>query len=633
MARQIPLPALGQYSVAQLQAPSVPVPQSNKLLDLAKGLNVVSDIVTTYDQIKQTQSRQQAALEKARALKGKERKAYEEALMTEGATQFQLDPGGVSRQMEAYEREVRKLTAEGKMPPQANALFMLGAKQAKGQVLAKSVYREMLFNPQTISETISPEETVLQKRQELFSRPEFQSELVKQAALKEIEKVEQDFIKDVNARFDAVDIEDAKTNWLEAGRDSINRVINEDLDINDPSLSAWINHPAGIFKESHKYAFDNLIKPSILELVEAGGSVLALEKVEEIENWVINPKTGAKFIKEELRDDIATFKRDIEGKAQYYQKKATELYNNNKAKVIEPYIAEVKEKLNNGAFSDSFFNKWINRLRAEGSESSVSKDDIEQTIIDMRDLADQDFFNSDTKVETDPETWTILQADLDKGLDILEDAQEALRNKLLSIDDFKSLQKLNGDSDRFNKEVMEGVSAVKRWTEVLMSQFRDTNIKQDLEGRFGLTTPSTNIIKDFTGLNAHPNTLEVLKTQSFLAWRSKLKGVRDTIVKANPNITPQQLDEVLTKQSTELYAEHNEEFKPVLLSQLRTGRYILHAEGELSAASLNQAIKAINTNNPTLVPPVIDKLLVGLEFPDDLKSRLKFLEDYKNKIK
>ena len=69
MSRQIPLPALGQYSVAQLQAPRVPVPQSNKLLDLAKGLNVVSDIVITYDQIKQTQDRQRQALEKARALK------------------------------------------------------------------------------------------------------------------------------------------------------------------------------------------------------------------------------------------------------------------------------------------------------------------------------------------------------------------------------------------------------------------------------------------------------------------------------------------------------------------------------------------------------------------------------------
>jgi len=327
MARQIPLPALGQYSVAQLQAPSVPVPQTNKLLELAKGLNVVSDIVTTYDQIKQTQSRQQAALEKARALKGEERKAYEQALMTEGATQFQLDPGGVSRQMEAYEREVRKLTEEGKMPPQANALFMLGAKQAKGQVLAKSVYREMLFNPQTISETISPEETVLQKRQELFSRPEFQSELVKQAALKEIEKVEQNFIKDVNARFDAVDIEDAKTNWLQNGRDAINQAIKGELDINDPSIVNWINDKAGLFQGSRKYAWDNLIKEDLKEGLTTGEytPTNALDFLEDLRE--LNLGGGIKFADAETGNAISDFVSYVEDKRATLENKAKENIN------------------------------------------------------------------------------------------------------------------------------------------------------------------------------------------------------------------------------------------------------------------------------------------------------------------
>lgn len=600
--------------------------------DLADALSQINPALEKFGAIAATrnqlieQEKQKRLLEQQKA-EAQEKKLYESEV-ERGRLAFIADPSGVS---EDLKRITRKAINAGVIPENANAPFIIGGLQAQGEVLVNRDYRDQLRS--LVETTNDPEVAIAQTKAEFLKRPEFSDPSVRAYAAEVFGKVDDEFRKDVNSRLDAVRTEKSKGAWLELGLPLVESVVKGDIDINDPEMVGWVNRAAGVFKGSHKYAFDELIKPSILELVEAGGSALALEKVEEIENWVINPNTGAKFITAELRDDIDTFKRDIEGKAQYYQKKATELYNNNKAKVIEPYIAEVKEKLNDGAFSDSFFNKWINRLRAEGSESSVSKDDIEQTIIDMRDLADQDFFNSDTKVETDPETWTILQADLDKGLDILEDAQEALRNKLLSIDDFKSLQKLNGDSDRFNKEVMEGVSAVKRWTEVLMSQFRDTNIKQGLEGRFGLTTPSTNILKDFTGLNAHPNTLEVLKTQSFLAWRSKLKGVRDTIVKANPNITPQQLDEVLTKQSTELYAEHNEEFKPVLLSQLRTGRYILHAENELSVDSLNQAIKAINTNNPTLVPPVIDKLLVGLEFPDDLKSRLKFLEDYKNKIK
>lgn len=634
MARQIPLPALGQYSVTQLQAPSVPVPQTNKLLELAKGLNVVSDIVTTYDQIKQTQSRQQAALEKARALKGEERKAYEQALMTEGATQFQLDPGGVSRQMEAYEREVRKLTEEGKMPPQANALFMLGAKQAKGQVLAKSVYREMLFNPQTISETISPEETVLQKRQELFSRPEFQSELVKQAALKEIEKVEQDFIKDVNARFDAVDIEDAKTNWLEAGRDSINRVINEDLDINDPSLSAWINHPAGIFKESHKYAFDNLIKPSILELVEAGGSAIALEKVEEIENWIINPKTGAKFIKAELKDDIATFKRDIEAKDAYFKNKTKNLYTTNKEKVLNPFVTEFKAKLNDGdIITDSYLKKWTNRVREAGSTSGVFGLDIEETIGSMIELSNKDYYNADTgAVETNTSVWTALQADLDKGIDVLPDAQDALERGDLAWDDFKDIQRRNGDSDRFNKEIMEGVDAIKRATESFGNQFKDTTLTEEMRLK-GITPPTTNFVKNITGLNAHPNTLDTLKLRGLLAWRGKVKETRDNILKANPNTTPQQLDEALTNQSLELYETFNEEYRETVLSELRTGKYIMDSTNEtITVELLENAIRGIETGNSSLIDLKIEDLILKLEFSDNLEERLQFLRTYKNKI-
>lgn len=622
---------LGGYNIAQLTAPRVPVPQTNNLLELAKGLKVTSDIVVTYDQIKQTQNRQQEALEKARALKGKEREQYEQAVMTEGATQFDLDPGGVSRQMEAYEREVRKLAEEGKMPEQANALFMLGAKQAKGKVLANSVYREMLFNPQTISETIDPIQTVQEKRQELFSRPEFQSELVKEAALENIEKIEQAFIKDVNDRFDAVDIEDGKNNWLGTAEPSFNRFLSDDIDINDDSLNAWINDLAGIFKGSHKYALDNLMKPALMDIVESGGSVVALEKLDQIEGWVINPKTGAKFVNAELKNDIDTLRRDIEGKGVYYKTKATELYNNNKSKVIDPYIAEVKEKLNDGDFSDSYFDKWIDRLRTEGNASSVSKGDIEDTIIEMRTLADKSFFNDDLPIESNADVWSTLQSDLDKGLDILEDAQEALASGDISREEFKSFQKLNGDSDRFNKEVMEGVSAIKRATENFRNQFKDTRLTEEMRTA-GISPATTNAVKDITKYNAHPNTLASLKLKGMSAWRSKVKEVRDDIVKANPNITPQQLDETLTEQSVDLYQAFNEEYKATLLSELRSGNYIIDTDENITVKDIEATIRAIETGTTSLINPIIEDLMINLEFPDNLEGRLRFLKAYKNKI-
>ena len=471
--------SLGSYGIAQLTAPRVPVPQTNNLLELAKGLNVVSDIVTTYDQIKQTQSRQQAALEKARALKGKERKAYEEALMTEGATQFDLDPGGVSRQMEAYEREVRKLTEEGKMPPQANALFMLGAKQAKGQVLAKSVYREMLFNPQTISETISPEETVLQKRQELFSRPEFQSELVKQAALEEIEKVEQEFIKDVNARFDAIDIEDAKTNWLQNGRNSINQAIKGELDINDPSIVNWINDKAGLFKGSRKYAWDNLIKENLKEGLTTGEytPTNALDFLEDLRE--LNLGGGIKFADAETGNAISDFVSYVEDKRATLENKAKENIN------IQ--FEEVKFDVRD-VFLDEF-----------KETGTVSKDTL-MTQLDIavelvphhkRDqlIADIQGSWANTKKLKDEATKVVfddLVRDIEEGRDldtIKEDLKEAVDSGSITASDYDNLNTRLENSRDFDVQIIKSPSYIdlKNSYEDLITGYRKDKQLADID--------------------------------------------------------------------------------------------------------------------------------------------------------
>jgi len=249
--------------------------------------------------------------------------------------------------MEAYEREVRKLTEEGKMPEQANALFMLGAKQAKGKVLANNVYREMLFNPQTISETIDPVQTVQEKRQELFSRPEFQSELVKQAALENIQKVEQDFIKDVNARFDAIDIEDAKTNWLLNGKPLIQQAINGVLDINDPSIKNWVNDKVGLFKGSRKYAWDNLIKEDLKEGLTTGKYTPSdvLDFVEDLRELDLG--NGVKFADAETGNAISDFIGYVDGRRAVLENEAKEALNIQfeevKFDVTDVFYKEIKD--------------------------------------------------------------------------------------------------------------------------------------------------------------------------------------------------------------------------------------------------------------------------------------------------
>jgi len=436
--------SLGGYGIAQPTAPRIPVPQTNDLLELAKGLNVVSDIVVTYDQIKQTQSRQQQALEKARALKGKEREAYEQALITEGATQFDLDPGGVSRQMEAYEREVRKLAEEGKMPEQANALFMLGAKQAKGQVLANNVYREMLFNPQTISETIDPVQTVQEKRQELFSRPEFQSELVKQAALENIQKVEQDFIKDVNARFDAIDIEDAKTNWLLNGKPLIQQSISGALDINDPSIRNWVNDKVGLFKGSRKYAWDNLIKEDLKEGLTTGDytPTEVLDFVEDLRGLDLGG--GVKFADADTGNAISDFVGYVEDKRAKYENDAKESINSQveevKYDVTDTFLDEFRKTGNvsrdtlmaqiDGAtelvphhkrdqLQFDIINSWSNILKLRDEATKVVFDDF---VRDIEEGLDLDTIKENLNKSVD--SGSITPSDYDKLNTRLENSRD-----------------------------------------------------------------------------------------------------------------------------------------------------------------------------------------------------------------
>jgi len=193
-------------------------------------------------------------------------------------------------------------------------------------------------------------------------------------------------------------------------------------------MVGWVNRAAGVFENSHKYAFNELIKPSILELVEVGGSAIALDKVEEIESWVINPDIGAKFITADLRDDIATFKRDIEAKDAYFKNKTKSLYTTNKEKVLNPFVAEFTSKLNDGdIITESYLKDWTSRVRESGLSSNVNELDIEETIGSMLELSNKDYYSADTgDVQTNTDVWTALQAALDKGIDVLPEAQDAL---------------------------------------------------------------------------------------------------------------------------------------------------------------------------------------------------------------
>jgi hypothetical protein len=604
----------GQYAVQVQRA------GRNKLMDLADALGQVNPILSEFGNI--------------RKLEQQRKQKLEEALQEEGYRAFKTDPATMAVELERTQQKIRAAVERGEIPDEANSARSVGALKAKAEVLAKRDYRNILNNPELLLTTKDPVVEALKQREEFFNREEFQSPIVRDHAIKFFEEVENEFINTVEKRLAAFEVEEGKGFWLELAEEPVDQFIKGDLSLDSEELTRWINDPAGIFKGSNKYALDNLFKPALMDVVEAGGSAIALEKLDEIENWVINPRTGAKFINAELKNDIATFKRDIEAKDTYFKNKTKNLYTTNKEKVLNPLVTEFKGKLNDGdIITDSYLKEWTNRVREAGSTFGVFGLDIEETIQSMIELSNKDYYNADTgDVKSNTSVWTALQADLDKGIDVLPDAQDALERGDLAWNDFKDIQKRNGDSDRFNKEIMEGVVAIKRATESFGNQFKDTTLTEEMRIR-GITPPTTNFVKNITGLNAHPNTLDTLKLRGLLSWRNKVKETRDNILKANPNTTPQQLDEALTNQSLELYEAFNEEYKETVLSQLRTGQYIIDNDQTITVKMLDKAITGIETGNPSLIDLKIEDLILKLEFSDNLEERLQFLRTYKNKIK
>jgi hypothetical protein len=611
--------------------PFVDMPSfSYKLANVKAGRSGYQDLADALSKINpalQQFGRLSLAKQQLIEQKQEEDRLAREAEIAKGREAFQLDPSGVSEQLKNL---TRKGVNAGVIPENANAPFIIGGLQAQGEVLVNRDYRGQLRS--IVETTDDPEVAIAKTKAEFLKRPEFADPSVRAYAAEVFGKVDDEFRRDVNSRLDKVRTEKSKGAWLELGLPLVEGVVKGEIDINGPEMVGWVNRAAGVFENSHKYAFDELIKPSILELVESGGAPIALRKVKDIENWVINPDTGAKFITAELRDDLATFKRDIEAKDSYFKNKAKNLYTTNKEEVLNPLVTEFKGKLNDGdIITDSYLKDWTNRVRLAGVSSNVHGLDVEETIRSMIELSNKDYYNADADIETDPRVWSTLRADLDKGLDVLEDAQDALERRELSFDDFKTIQQQNGDSDRFNNEVMEGISAVKRLTESFKNQFKDTKLTEEMKIA-GISPATTNAVKDITTYNAHPNTLDTLRLKGMLAWRSKLKETRDDLVKANPNITPQQLDEIITEQSINLYQEFNEEYKKTVLSELRTGKYIIDTDSYITVKNLENAIRGIETGNASLVDPTIEGLVSNLEFPDNLEEVLTFLRAYKDKI-
>ncbi len=598
----------GQYSVGQRRA------GRNKLMDLADSLSQVNPVLQQYSQIRQFKQ--------------------EEAIAA-GQQFLQEDPEQAVATLEAglgkTKRELRKLADKGIIDERSNPDFLLGIRAARGKNLARKFRTELLTDPEALSQE-DPNTYIQQRVSDFLNRPEIaDSEYTKTQVQPLLSSITNEYVGQTTRIQQDIEIARGKTDWIESTQDAVEDWKDNKVDLFSPTFSTWLNDGAGNFKGSNKYALDNLFKPAIMDLVESGDISTAIQKTGELKAWIVNKDTGAKFINAELQNDLDNFEVTILNQSTYFQKKATEAYNNRKDDITKPFIAEFQRNLNDGVtVTDSFLKDWSNRLREEGLRGSVNSFDIEETILSMRELSKKTYNSANTDVETDPEMWSMLQSDLDKGIDILGGLNDALDQGSIDFEDFKTLQKLNGDSDRFEKEIM-GLSSVKQYTQLFENQYKDTTLKSELSGYL---TASTNAIKDITGYHAHPNTLQSLKIKGIRGWRSELKRYRDGIVQSNPDITPQQLDEKINSEIETLYNSYNEKYTEIMKAELRTGMYILDNQNEnITEKALLNSIEGIEKLDNSKIDEKVSELITKLDFPEDLNAQKTFLKRYLDKIK
>lgn len=239
-----------------------------------------------------------------------------------GREAFALDPTGMSEKLKSV---ARKGAETGEIPEAQNVPFLIGGSQALGEVLVRRDYRAMLRD--LASDTVDVEATILQNRQAFLQRDEFSNPLVKSFILESLEDVEDEFRKNVQSRLDDVQIETNKRNWLELGRDSMGQAIAGVVDINDPSIRRWINHPVGIFKGARKFAWDNLIKEDLKEGLLTGTYTPSqvtgfLDKLSE---WDIGG--GVKYADAETGNAILEFRGYVEGQRAVLENKNKEKIN------------------------------------------------------------------------------------------------------------------------------------------------------------------------------------------------------------------------------------------------------------------------------------------------------------------
>lgn len=376
--------------------------------DLADALSQINPALQQFGRI--SRAKQQLILQQE-----EEERLAREAEIAKGREAFQLDPSGVSEQLKNL---TRKGVNAGVIPESANAPFIIGGLQAQGEVLVNRDYRDQLRS--LVETTTDPEVAIAQTKAEFLKRPEFSDPSVRAYAAEVFGKVDDEFRKDVNSRLDAVRTETNKRAWLELGRPVVDQVISGQLDVNDPNMIGWINHAAGVFEGSNKYAWDNLIKEDLKEGLSTGDLMPS-----EVQSFLNNLREldlggGIKFADVETGNAISDFIDYVDDKAAKFENRAKakidQEYNEAIGSSVQVFLDEWNE---DGSISEDTFKSEANRLA-----QLVPPSKLNSYLLDLRKQ-----FSNLNKVKEDSTDITYAERilELEQGKDLDE-----LKNQLLT---------------------------------------------------------------------------------------------------------------------------------------------------------------------------------------------------------
>jgi hypothetical protein len=568
----------GQYSVAQVRA------GRNKLQDLADALSTVNPILQQYGQIRQFQQERDIAA---------------------GQQFFAERPEEAVESLQAglgkTKRELRKLADQGVIDERSNPDFLLGIRAARGKTLAKDFRRELLTNPDAMNQE-DPVGYIQQQIADFYQRPEIAgSTYAKQQVQPVLESISNEYIGQVTRVQQDREIAQGKADWLGSIVDEVKAWSGNRALLSDDVFKQWIDDGAGNFKGSRKYALDNLFKPVIMDMVEQGNTGGAMRKLRDLENWVINKDTGAKFVTAELMDDINNMQAQIINSGSHFRNLSTQMYADQRKTAEDPFAAEFLQRLNNSQpITEAFFTDWATRVRNGFQDQGLKSRDAENFITQFREEANKSYNRAQEKnIVTDPDAFALIQGRLGLGLESRELINDLLDEDKLSFSDYKSLLKSNDDESNFEKNVM-GLPPVRDYTDQVESAFSNTIIK----GGVPVLNKNTNFIKELLELDRrteiHPTTLGTLGLKAKNIWRDRLRQLRERIINANPDITRSQLDTQITQSLATEYEGYNAFTQEVIRNELKSGQYDLGIKktefDKFKSGKPSDAFKSLITN-------------------------------------